>query len=128
MKLVPLFRFWGGRHEEEELPDELPVNMLQLPPEEQPTDSAEEDAENEEEESEEEEKEEEEEEEREPEDEHDDMLKVFHDVEEEYVDNSALVSGLEDVPARELLAELRVLAAAFGVRTGGGEENPDPTL
>jgi hypothetical protein len=37
-------------------------------------------------------------------------------VDEESVDNSGLTSQMEDVPAAELLQELRVLASAFGVR------------
>ena len=44
------------------------------------------------------------------------MLKVFMTVDEEFVDNSSLTSQMEDVPATELLQELRVLASAFGIR------------
>ena len=46
----------------------------------------------------------------------DEMLKVFMSVDEELIDNSGLASQLEDVPAEELLQELRIMASAFGIR------------
>jgi hypothetical protein len=130
MKLVPLSRFWGKKEEEEpELSDELPEEAFQLPQEEQPTDSAETDSEEENEE----EKGEENEEQSEGEEQEqggggdDQLLKVFQEVEDDYVDNSALVAGIEDVPVGELVEELRSLAAAFGLRSRRGEGDPGPT-
>jgi hypothetical protein len=121
MKLAPLLRFWGRKRTEEEpdLLDGFPEETLQLPPEDQPTDSAEEEAESEE------EKEENPEEEGKTEDAGgDNLLNVFISVDEEFVDNSALVNGVEDVPAAELLVELRALAAAFNVRPQRRKDDP----
>jgi hypothetical protein len=130
MKLVPLFRFWGdkGHAEESDLTDPLEDDMPQLPAEEQPEDppeEAEETTDSAEEEKEEEEKKETEEENKDPKTfagGDDDMLKVFSSVEEEFVDNSALATEIEDIPASELLQELRTLAAAFGRPTSVAEE------
>jgi hypothetical protein len=113
MKLAPLLRFWGRKRTEEEpdLLDGFPEETLQLPPEDQPTDSAEEEVESEE------EKEENQEEEGKTGDAGgDNLLNVFMSVDEEFVDNSALMNDIEDVPAAELLEELRTVAAAFNVR------------
>ena len=121
MKLAPLLRFWGRKRTEEEsdLLDGFPEETLQLPPEDQPTDSAEEEAESEE------EKEENPEEEGKTGDAGgDNLLNVFLSVDEEFVDNSALVNGVEDVPAAELLVELRALAAAFNVRPQRRKDDP----
>jgi len=38
---------------------------------------------------------------------------MFASVDEEYVDNSALTTEIEDVPMSELLVELRAIAAAL---------------
>jgi hypothetical protein len=93
---------------------------LQLPPEDQPTDSAEEEVESEE------EKEENQEEEGKTGDAGgDNLLNVFMSVDEEFVDNSALMNDIEDVPAAELLVELRALAAAFNVRPQRRADDPE---
>jgi hypothetical protein len=55
----------------------------------------------------------------------DDLLNVFLSVDEEFVDNSGLVSEIEDVPATELLEELRVLASAFNVPSRQRTGTPD---
>ena len=123
MRLIPFLRFGKPGSEEEEEGDgsepiELPPNELFDPPSDE-----------EEEKTEEEEKPEEEEQEK-PEDDSeekrsandDEMLKVFMAVEEEFVDNSGLASQIEDVPADELLQELRALAPAFGIRVAASEE------
>jgi hypothetical protein len=122
MKLVPLLRFWGRKRTEEEsdLLDGFPEETLQLPPEDQPTDSAEEEVE-----SEEEEKEENQEEEKTGDAGGDNLLNVFMSVDEEFVDNSALMNDIEDVPAAELLEELRGVAAAFGVRPRRRADDPE---
>jgi len=122
MKLVPLLRFWGRKRTEEEsdLLDGFPEETLQLPPEDQPTDSAEEEVESEE------EKEENQEEEGKTGDAGgDNLLNVFMSVDEEFVDNSALMNDIEDVPAAELLVELRALAAAFNVRPQRRADDPE---
>ena len=110
MKLVPLLRFWGRKRTEEEpdLLDGFPEETLQLPPEDQPTDSAEEEVESEE--------ENQEEDGKTGDAGGDNMLNVFMSVDEEFVDNSALMNDIEDMPAAELLEELRTVAAAFNVR------------
>ena len=122
MKLVPLLRFWGRKRTEEEsdLLDGFPEETLQLPPEDQPTDSAEEEVESEEEE------EKEENQEKETGDAGgDNLLNVFMSVDAEFVDNSALMNDIEDVPAAELLEELRTLAAAFNVRPQRSAGTPE---
>jgi hypothetical protein len=121
MKLVPLLRFWGRKRTEEEsdLLDGFPEETLQLPPEDQPTDSAEEEVESEEEEK------EAEEEEKTGDAGGDNLLNVFMSVDEEFVDNSALMNDIEDVPAAELLEELRGVAAAFGVRPQRRADDPE---
>jgi len=122
MKLVPLLRFWGRKRTEEEsdLLDGFPEETLQLPPEDQPTDSAEEEVESEE------EKEENQEEEGKTGDAGgDNLLNVFMSVDEEFVDNSALMNDIEDVPAAELLEELRTVAAAFNVRPQRRADDPE---
>ena len=121
MKLAPLLRFWGRKRTEEEsdLLDGFPEETLQLPPEDQPTDSAEEEVESEE------EKEENQEEEGKTGDAGgDNLLNVFMSVDEEFVDNSALMNDIEDVPAAELLEELRGVAAAFNVRPRRRADDP----
>ena len=124
MKLAPLLKFWGRKRTEEEpdLLDGFPEETLQLPPEDQPTDSAEEETESEE----------EEEKEENPEEEGktgdaggDNLLNVFLSVDEEFVDNSALMNDIEDMPATELLEELRGVAAAFGVRPRRRADDPE---
>jgi hypothetical protein len=124
MKLAPLLRFWGRKRTEEEpdLLDGFPEETLQLPPEDQPTDSAEEEVESEEEE---EEKEENQEEGKTGDAGGDNLLNVFMSVDEEFVDNSALMNDIEDVPAAELLDELRGVAAAFGVRPRRRADDPE---
>lgn len=108
MKLIPFLRF-GGSHGGEEDTDgiELPPNELV----ELPTD--------EEEQAEDEEKPEEDKTEESGDDKRlandDEMLKVFMSVDEEFVDNSGLTSQIDDVPAEELVQELRVMASAFGI-------------
>lgn len=122
MKLVPLLRFWGRKRTEEEsdLLDGFPEETLQLPPEDQPTDSAEEEVESEE------EKEENQEEEGKTGDAGgDNLLNVFMSVDEEFVDNSALMNDIEDVSAAELIGELRTLAAAFNVRPQRRADDPE---
>ncbi len=115
MKLVPLLKFWGRKQTdgESDILDEFPEETLQLPPEDQPTDSTEEEEKTEE------EKEAETEEEGSEKTEDtvkDGLLSVFTSVDEEFIDNSALMDDLEDVPADELLEELRTLATALNVR------------
>ena len=119
MKLVPLLRFWGRKRTEEEpdLLDGFPEETLQLPPEDQPTDSAEEEVESEE--------ENQEEDGKTGDAGGDNMLNVFMSVDEEFVDNSALMNDIEDVPAAELLEELRTLAAAFNVRPQRSAGTPE---
>jgi hypothetical protein len=119
MKLVPLLRFWGRKRTEEEsdLLDGFPEETLQLPPEDQPTDSAEEEVESEE--------ENQEEEGKTGDAGGDNLLNVFMSVDEEFVDNSALMNDIEDVPAAELLEELRTLAAAFNVRPQRSAGTPE---
>ena len=113
MKLIPFLRFGTarGQEEESETIDSLPDELL-----EPPTDEETEQAEDEEKPEEEQAKEEEEEDRGGPMGNDEEMLKVFITVEEEFVDNSGLASQMEDVPAAELLQELRVLASAFGIR------------
>jgi hypothetical protein len=119
MKLVPLLRFWGRKRTEEEpdLLDGFPEETLQLPPEDQPTDSAEEEVESEE--------ENQEEEGKTGDAGGDNLLNVFMSVDEEFVDNSALMNDIEDVPAAELLEELRTVAAAFNVRPRRRADDPE---
>lgn len=119
MKLVPLLRFWGRKRTEEEsdLLDGFPEETLQLPPEDQPTDSAEEEVESEE--------ENQEEEGKTGDAGGDNLLNVFMSVDEEFVDNSALMNDIEDVPAAELLEELRTVAAAFNVRPQRRADDPE---
>lgn len=135
MKLVPGLKFWGRKRtdEESDLLDGFPEETLLPPPEDQATDSEEEETEGEEE-KEEGESEENQEEEKTGDAGADGLLNVFTSVDAEFVDNSALVNEIEDVPTAELLDELRGLAAAFGVRpqrsAGVGEgpsfdEGPD---
>jgi len=116
MKLVPLLRFWGRKRTEEEpdLLDGFPEETLQLPPEDQPTDSAEEEVESEE-----------EEEGKTGDAGGDNLLNVFMSVDEEFVDNSALMNDVEDVSAAELIGELRTLAAAFNVRPQRRADDPE---
>ena len=114
MKLIPFPRF-GGRHAdlEDEPAPSLPAELPDIPVDE----DAEGEAESEEGE---EEKEEEENKDEESKDRtwnnDDELLKVFTDVDEEFVDNSGLTADMEDIPAEELLLEARALASAFGVR------------
>ncbi len=114
---LPFFNFGGSRNETPE-EDQFVVmpNELLNPPEDE---------------EEEEEEEEEQEEEHQPGDKEeepkylpgdDEMLKVFTSVDEDFVDNSDLTSELEDVPAEELVQELRVLASAFGIRINPSDE------
>ena len=119
MKLAPLLRFWGRKRTEEEsdLLDGFPEETLQLPPEDQPTDSAEEEVESEE--------ENQEEEGKTGDAGGDNLLNVFISVDEEFVDNSALMNDIEDVPAAELLEELRTVAAAFSVRPRRRADDPE---
>ena len=119
MKLAPLLRFWGRKRTEEEsdLLDGFPEETLQLPPEDQPTDSAEEEVESEE--------ENQEEEGKTGDAGGDNLLNVFMSVDEEFVDNSALMNDIEDVPAAELLEELRTVAAAFSVRPRRRADDPE---
>lgn len=135
MKLVPRLKFWGRKRtdEESDLLDGFPEETLPPPPEDQAADSDDEE-EGEEEEKEEEESDENQEEEKTGDAGADGLLNVFTSVEEEFVDNSALANEIEDVPAAELLDELRGLAAAFGagprrsagVGEGSGfDEGPD---
>ena len=119
MKLVPLLRFWGRKRtdEESDLLDGFPEETLQLPPEDQPTDSAEEEVESEE--------ENQEEEGKTGDAGGDNLLNVFISVDEEFVDNSALMNDIEDVSAAELIGELRTLAAAFNVRPHRRADDPE---
>jgi len=119
MKLVPLLRFWGRKRtdEESDLLDGFPEETLQLPPEDQPTDSAEEEVESEE--------ENQEEEGKTGDAGGDNLLNVFMSVDAEFVDNSALMNDIEDVPAAELLEELRGVAAAFNVRPRRRADDPE---
>ncbi len=121
MKLVPLLRFWGKKRTEDDadLADEFPEEMLQLPPEDEA--AAAEEVVDEEKTEENPVENKEEEADRQP----DDLLNVFLSVDEEFVDNSGLVSEIEDVPATELLEELRVLASAFNVRPRQRTGTPD---
>jgi hypothetical protein len=122
MKLVPLLRFWGSKRTEDESDplDGFPEEALLPPPEDQTTDSTEEEVESEEEKTE----ENQEDEEKTGDAGGDNLLNVFLSVDEEFVDNSALVNGVEDVPAAELLVELRALAAAFNVRPQRRKDDP----
>jgi hypothetical protein len=128
MKLVPRLKFWGRKQtdEESDLLDEFPEETLPPPPEDEEADSEDEEAEGEEE-KEEGEAEENQEEEKTRDGGADGLLNVFTSVEEEFVDNSALTNEIEDVPAAELLDELRGLAVAFGAgprRSAGIGEGP----
>jgi hypothetical protein len=122
MKLIPLFRFGGDKEEEEEegaeqeeeetdLPSIPTDEMLQIPSDEQPSDfpgEGEETSDS---------TDDEEKQEEDPKPwggSDDDMLKAFASVENEDIDNSSLAAEIEDVPASELLQELRALATAFG--------------
>ena len=115
MKLIPFLRFGDDRGEEEG--DNVVDPLSDLP--ELPTDEQTEQVEDEETTTEEEETEEGEERSSANDDE---MLKMFMAVDEEIVDNSGLSSQLEDVPADELLQELRVIASAFGIRVAVSED------
>jgi hypothetical protein len=121
MKLVPLFRFWGRKRTEDDadLADEFPEEMMQFPPEDEAAAAEQTIAEEKAEEN----PVENQEEQAEPQT--DDLLNVFLSVDEEFVDNSGLVSEIEDVPATELLEELRVLASAFNVRPRRRTGTPD---
>lgn len=125
MKLVPLFRFWGEKEEEEaeaetDPPCVLPDEMLQIPSDEQPSDFQEEGEGT----SDSEEEEEKQEEDPKPWGGSDDeMLKAFASVEEECIDNSALAAEIEDVPVSELLEEARALATAFGRPVPAAEDD-----
>jgi len=112
MKLIPFLRFGSGRGKEEESEtiDSLPDELLEPPTDEET------EQEDEEEKPEEEQPKEEEGDENRSMGSDEEMLKVFMTVDEEFVDNSSLTSQMEDVPAAELLQELRVLASAFGIR------------
>ena len=125
MKLVPLFRFWGDKGEEEAEAETDPLfalegEMPQIPSDQQPSDFPEE-GEGTSDSAEEEEKQEED-----PKPwggSGDDMLKAFTSVEDEYVENSALAAEIEDVPVSELLQELRELATAFGRPVPAAEDD-----
>ena len=127
MKLVPLFRFWGEKAEEEAGADvetdplfALDGEMPQIPSDEQPP-NLQEEGEDTSDSAEEEEKQEED-----PKPwggSGDDMLKAFTSVEDENVDNSALAAEIEDVPVSELLQELRELATAFGRPVPAAEDD-----
>jgi hypothetical protein len=122
MKLVPLLRFWGRKRTEDDadLGDEFPEEILQLPPEDEA--AASEDGETREEAAEETPAADPPEQEGER---VDDLLNVFLSVEEEFVDNSSLLKDVDDVPATELLEELRVLASAFNVPSRQRTGTPD---
>jgi len=111
MKLIPFLRFGNARSQEEESEtiDSLPDELLE-PPTDEETEQAEDEEKPEEEEA------KEEEDGGAPMGNDDEMLKAFITIDEEFVDNSGLTSQMEDVPAVELLQELRVLASAFGIR------------
>jgi hypothetical protein len=112
MKLIPFLRFGNGRGNEEESETvDSPLDELFEPPTDEETEQNEEDEKPEEEQS-----KEEDGDENKSMSSDDEMLKVFMTVDEEFVDNSGLASQMEDVPATELLQELRVLASAFGIR------------
>ncbi len=121
MKLVPLLRFWGRKRTEDDadLVDGFPDELLQLPPEDEAAAAEEALDEGKEEETPVENQEEQ------TEEQPDDLLNVFLSVDEEFADNSGLVSEIEDVPATELLEELRVLASAFNVRSRQRTGTPD---
>ena len=121
MKLVPLLRFWGRKRTEDDadLADGFPEELLQPPPEDEAAAAEEALDEGKEEETPVENQEEQ------AEQPTDDLLNVFLSVEEEFVDNSGLVSEVEDVPATELLEELRVLASAFNVPSRQRTGTPD---
>ena len=105
MKLIPFLRFGNARGEEEDNDGiDLPPQELVEPPADEETEKAED-----------EEKPEENGDDK-PMTNDDEMLKVFMSVDEEFIDNSGLASQLEDVPAEELLQELRIMASAFGIR------------
>jgi len=55
----------------------------------------------------------------------DNLLSVFTLVDDEFVDNSALMNDVDDVPAAELLLELRELAAALDVRPESIADDPE---
>jgi hypothetical protein len=115
MKLVPLFGFLSRKRvveDDEDMLEELIAEQLK-PPTEEIVESEEEEPESEEEE---EEEEKEETEGAEMSASTDDMLKVFVATEEEFTDMSSLVTEVEDVPAAELLVDLRQIAAAFNIR------------
>ena len=127
MKLVPLFRFWGDKGEEEAEAEAetdplfaLESEMPQIPSDEQPSDIQEEGEET---------SDSAEEEEKQEEDPKpwggsgDDMLKAFTSVEDENVDSSALAAEIDDVPVSELLQELRELATAFGRPVPAAEDD-----
>lgn len=119
MKLVPLLRFWEKRQKPEEgngLLDELTEDALQFMKEQESEGLVEEDAEEESEKDEEEKKETDESADADDSPPaRDDLLNVFLAAEEEYAETSALASEVEDVPAAELLAELRGVARALNL-------------
>jgi len=53
------------------------------------------------------------------------LLSVFSSANDEFVDNSALMNDVDDVPAAELLLELRELAAALDVRPESIADDPE---
>ena len=125
MKLVPLLRFWEKRRkpeEEDDLLEQLTDDALQFLKEQESEGLVEEDADQKSEGDAEEEEETEETDEGagadDPGTAKDDLLNVFLAAEEEYADNSALVSEVEEISASELLAELRGVAGALNLPSG----------
>ena len=119
MKLIPFLRFGGSGTQE--IDDEF----IERPPDElfePPSDEEEEEKTEDEEHPEDEEEKTEDSAEEKGSASDDEMLKVFIAAEEEFVDNSGLASQLEDVPAEQLVQELRALAPAFGIRLAASEE------
>lgn len=118
MKLMPLFGFLSRRQvveDDEDMLEDLIAEQINLPTEEI-VESEEEETESEEEETGEEEEKEETEGAKNVSASTDDMLKVFVATEEEFTDMSSLVTEVEDIPAAELLVDLRQVAAAFNIR------------
>jgi hypothetical protein len=109
MKLIPFLRFGNSQGEEEQNEefDPPPSEVVELPTDEETEEEEEEKPEAEM---------TKEDEDNKPMGSDEEMLKVFMTADEEFVDNSGLAAQLEDVPATELLQELRVLASAFGIR------------
>jgi hypothetical protein len=122
MKLIPFLRFGGDRGEESGDDALDPLSELPELPTDEEVEQMEDEETKEEETEEEKDKEETQEDDKGPPGNDEEMLKMFMAVEEEMVDNSSLAAQIDDVPADELLQELRTIASAFGIRVAVPED------